>query len=412
MDSERLRRYACLIARMGVNVQPGQEVVIRTEPYQLEFLEMLIDECYKTGASKVSVEWRFDAARRLDIKYQTQEVLGRVEAWEEQRLKDRCTVLPANIYLDSDDPDALAGVDQDKWAKAQQARFRVTKQYRDAMENKYQWCVAAVPGANWAKKLFPGLDESAAVEKLWGLILDCARVDDDPLEAWRQHNMRLKSRSAWLNSLKLRRLYYKSEQSGTNLSVGLMPQMRFRGGSDEREGISVEFNANIPSEEVYTTPMSGDADGVVYATMPLAYRGVLIEDFYLRFEKGRVVEYHAAKNEAALGLMLSMDKGAAMLGECAFVPYESPIRQSGVLFYNTLFDENASCHLALGDGYSCCLENSSAYTPQQARELGVNESMIHEDFMIGTADMEITGLTESGELVTIFKNGTWAQNIG
>lgn len=411
MEKAKLREYAKLIARMGVNIQPQQEVVIRTEPGQLEFLEILIDECYQAGASKVHLEWRFDPARRLDIQYQTDGTLGRVEAWEEQRLKDRCQSLPANIYLDSDDPDALAGVDQDKWARAQQKRFVVTKPYRDAMENKYQWCVAAVPGLNWARKVFPGLSDEAAVEKLWQLILSCARADSDPIAAWQEHNRRLKARSAWLNSLNLRRLYYKSESSGTDFNVGLMPQMRFRGGSDERDGMEVEFNANIPSEEVFTTPMKGDAEGIVYATMPLAYRGVLIEDFWLRFENGRVVEAHAGKNEEALKLMLAMDEGASMLGECAFVPYASPIRESGVLFYNTLFDENASCHLALGDGYSSCLENASQYTPQQARELGVNESMIHEDFMIGSADMEIWGITESGERVDIFTAGNWAKEI-
>lgn len=411
MDTARLRLYAKLIARMGINVQPAQQVLIRTEPGQLEFLEILIDECYRAGASKVHLEWRFDPARRLDIKYQSDETLGRVEDWEEQRLKDRCETLPANIYLDSDDPDALAGVDQDKWARAQQKRFAVIKPYREAMENKYQWCVAAVPGVNWARKVFPGLSDEKAVEKLWELILDCARVDDDPIAAWQEHNRRLTERSAWLNSLRLRRLYYRSELSGTDFNVGLMPQMRFRGGCDERDGMAVLFNANIPSEEVYTTPMKGDAEGVVYSTMPLSYRGVLIEDFWLRFEKGRVVEAHAGKNEETLRLMLAMDEGASMLGECAFVPYDSPIRKCGVLFYNTLFDENASCHLALGDGYSSCLENASQYTAQQARQLGVNDSMIHEDFMIGTPDMHIWGLTESGELVDIFRDGAWTREF-
>ena len=411
MDKTKLRSYARLIARMGLNVQPGQQVVIRTEPGQLEFLEILIDECYQAGASKVNLEWRFDPALRLDIKYQSDETLGRVEAWEEKRLAERYSTLPANVYLDSDDPDALTGVDQDKWGRALQKRFTVTKPYRDAMENKYQWCVAAVPGLNWARKVFPELSGEEAVEKLWEYIFRCARVDDDPIAAWQEHNRKLKARSAWLNSLKLRRLYYKSVSSGTDFNVGLMPQMRFRGGADERDGMAVDFNANIPSEEVYTTPMRGDAEGIVYATMPLAYRGVLIEDFWLRFEGGKVVEAHAGKNEETLKLMLNMDEGASMLGECAFVPYESPIRQCGILFYSTLFDENASCHLALGNGYSSCLENASAYTAQEARALGVNDSMIHEDFMIGTPDMNIWGITEDGERVDIFINGGWAQEV-
>lgn len=408
MDKNKLRSYAELIARLGVNVQPGQEVIIRSEPEQMEFLEMLTEQCYLAGASKVTVEWRCQALQKLDIKYQSDEVLGRVEPWEEQRLKEKSEKLPANIYLDSDDPDGLAGIDQDKWAKAQQARYKVTKPYRDAMENKYQWCVAAVPGVKWARKVFPGLDDEAAVEKLWEAILKCSRADEDPMEAWRAHNARLKARCEWLNSLKLRRLVYKSEMSGTDFNVGLIPQMLFMGGAEGLPDSGVLYDANIPSEEVFTTPMKGDVEGLAVATRPLSYRGVLIENFSVRFEKGRAVEVYAEKNEEALRLMIAMDDGASMLGECALVPYNSPIRESGILFYNTLFDENASCHLALGDGYSSCLEDFEKYTLEETRALGVNESMIHEDFMIGTPDLCITGITEDGREVPIFVNGDWA----
>lgn len=408
MDKNKLRSYAELIARLGVNVQPGQEVIIRSEPEQMEFLEMLTEQCYLAGASKVTVEWRCQALQKLDIKYQSDEVLGRVEPWEEQRLKEKSEKLPANIYLDSDDPDGLAGIDQDKWAKAQQARYKVTKPYRDAMENKYQWCVAAVPGVKWARKVFPGLDDETAVEKLWEAILKCSRADEDPMEAWRAHNARLKARCEWLNSLKLRRLVYKSEMSGTDFNVGLIPQMLFMGGAEGLPDSGVLYDANIPSEEVFTTPMKGDVEGLAVATRPLSYRGVLIENFSVRFEKGRAVEVHAEKNEEALRLMIAMDDGASMLGECALVPYNSPIRESGILFYNTLFDENASCHLALGDGYSSCLEDFEKYTLEETRALGVNESMIHEDFMIGTPDLCITGITEDGREVPIFVNGDWA----
>lgn len=408
MDKNKLRSYAELIARLGVNVQPGQEVIIRSEPEQMEFLEMLTEQCYLAGASKVTVEWRCQALQKLDIKYQSDEVLGRVEPWEEQRLKEKSEKLPANIYLDSDDPDGLAGIDQDKWAKAQQARYMVTKPYRDAMENKYQWCVAAVPGVKWARKVFPGLDDETAVEKLWEAILKCSRADEDPMEVWRAHNARLKARCEWLNSLKLRRLVYKSEMSGTDFNVGLIPQMLFMGGAEGLPDSGVLYDANIPSEEVFTTPMKGDVEGLAVATRPLSYRGVLIENFSVRFEKGRAVEVHAEKNEEALRLMIAMDDGASMLGECALVPYNSPIRESGILFYNTLFDENASCHLALGDGYSSCLEDFEKYTLEETRALGVNESMIHEDFMIGTPDLCITGITEDGREVPIFVNGDWA----
>lgn len=408
MDKNKLRSYAELIARLGVNVQPGQAVIIRSEPEQMEFLEMLTEQCYLAGASKVTVEWRCQALQKLDIKYQSDEVLGRVEPWEEQRLKEKSEKLPANIYLDSDDPDGLAGIDQDKWAKAQQARYKVTKPYRDAMENKYQWCVAAVPGVKWARKVFPGLDDETAVEKLWEAILKCSRADEDPMKAWRAHNARLKARCEWLNSLKLRRLVYKSEMSGTDFNVGLIPQMLFMGGAEGLPDSGVLYDANIPSEEVFTTPMKGDVEGLAVATRPLSYRGVLIENFSVRFEKGRAVEVHAEKNEEALRLMIAMDDGASMLGECALVPYNSPIRERGILFYNTLFDENASCHLALGDGYSSCLEDFEKYTLEETRALGVNESMIHEDFMIGTPDLCITGITEDGREVPIFVNGDWA----
>ena len=408
MDKNKLRSYAELIARLGVNVQPGQEVIIRSEPEQREFLELLTEQCYLAGASKVTIEWRSQVLQKLDIKYQSDEVLGRVEPWEEQRLKEKSEKLPANIYLDSDDPDGLAGIDQDKWAKAQQARYKVTKPYRDAMENKYQWCVAAVPGVKWARKVFPGLDDETAMEKLWEAILKCSRADENPMEAWRAHNARLKARCEWLNSLKLRRLVYKSEMSGTDFNVGLIPQMLFMGGAEGLPDSGVLYDANIPSEEVFTTPMKGDVEGLAVATRPLSYRGVLIENFSVRFEKGRAVEVHAEKNEEALRLMIAMDDGASMLGECALVPYNSPIRESGILFYNTLFDENASCHLALGDGYSTCLEDFEKYTLEETRALGVNESMIHEDFMIGTPDLCITGITEDGREVPIFVNGDWA----
>lgn len=409
MEEKKLRAYARLIARMGVNVQAGQEVIVRTEPQQLEFLEMLVDECYLAGASKVSIEWRFVPAQRLDIKYQSDDTLGRVEPWEEQRLKEKVEKLPASIYLDSDDPDGLGSVDQDKWARAKQRRFKITRPYSDAMENKYQWCVAAVPGLMWARKVFPGVDDETAVEKLWETILKCARADgDDPIAVWQAHNAALKRRCDWLNSLSLRRLIYKSDSTGTDLSVGLIPEMRFMGGADELPNSDVCFDANIPSEEVYTTPRRGDVEGLAVATRPLSYRGVLIENFSVRFENGRVAEVHAEKNEEALKLMVGMDEGAAMLGECALVPYDSPIRNSGILFYSTLLDENASCHLALGEGYSSCLENFESYTLDEARALGVNESMIHEDFMIGASDLCITGITVDGREVPIFINGAWA----
>ena len=409
MDINVLRSYAELIARSGIAVMPGQYVIIRTAPEQLEFLELLTEECYKAGAGKVIVEWRYQPLTRLAVKYENDETLGTVTNYEEEMLKFKCEHLPASIYLCSEDPDGLKDMDQDKWSKAQQSRYKITRAYSDAMENKYQWCVAAVPGVKWARKVFPGISDAEAVEKLWQAIISCSRAEKDPIGAWKKHSSDLHERCRWLNSLNLTRLEYKSESSGTDFSVGLMPEMLFCGGSEKLLGHDdVYYNANIPSEEVFTTPRCGDAEGVVYSTMPLSYRGVLIENFSLRFEKGRVVEAHAEKNEEALKLMLSMDEGASMLGECAFVPWDSPIRESGILFYETLFDENASCHLALGAGYSSCLKNFEKYSIEQARELGVNDSMIHEDFMIGTRDLSVVGVCADGSRVQIFKDGNWA----
>ena len=410
MNEKKLRAYARLIARSGVNIVKGQEVIIRSAPEQTEFLEMLAEACYEAGASRVSFDWRFQELTRLDSKYRSDESLAKVEAWEEEKLKHTTQTLPAMISITSEDPDGLAGADQAKLARANQARYAILRPYQEAMENKYQWCVAAVPGVKWARKVFPGLSDGEAVEKLWELILHCARADgEDPIETWKEHSANIHRRCDWLNSLKLRRLVYKSRSSGTDFSVGLIPGMNFCGGSEELKSKGIEYNPNIPSEEVFTTPMAGDAEGIVCATLPLSYRGVLIEDFSVRFEKGRVVEVKAAKNEEALRLMVQMDEGAAMLGECALVPWESPIRESGVLFYNTLFDENAACHLALGRGYSSCMQDYEKYTPEEFKALGVNDSMIHEDFMIGAADLDITGITEDGREVQIFRNGNWAE---
>lgn len=227
------------------------------------------------------------------------------------------------------------------------------------------------------------------------------------MKAWQEHNADLKSRCEYLNSLGLRKLHYKSA-NGTDFTVGLIPQAQFLAGAEDTLGANVRFNPNIPSEEVFTSPMKGQAEGIVYSTRPLSYRGTMIENFSIRFENGRVTEVKAEKGEDALKTLVNMDEGSKMLGECALVPFDSPIRNSGIMFYNTLFDENAACHLALGDGFANCIKDFENYTLEQCREMGINSSMIHEDFMIGSEDLDITGETESGERVQIFKNGNWA----
>ena len=407
MDGEKLKGYAELIVRVGVNIQAGQDVIISAELDQPEFVELVVGECYRAGAAEVRVEWTHQPLKLLHVQYQSLERLGTIPDWEKQRLLLRAETLPAMIYLESADPAGLDALDQEKWGKSVQMRWGVIKPIRDSMENKYQWCIAAVPGKKWAKKVFPELSGDEAVEKLWEAILYTSRAEHDGVAAWRAHNAELKSRCGHLNALKLRRLHYCSS-NGTDLIVGLIPEAQFMAGAEETLGAGVTFNPNIPSEEVFTSPMKGEAEGIVYSTRPLSYRGTMIENFSIRFENGRVSEVRAEKGEEALRTLVSMDEGAGMLGECALVPYDSPIRNSGIMFYNTLFDENAACHLALGDGFANCIRNFDKYTLEQCREMGINMSMIHEDFMIGSEDLDITGTTESGETVQIFKNGNWA----
>lgn len=407
MKKSVMQKYAKLIARKGINVLKGQEVMVYAGLDQPEFVNMVVEECYRAGASKVIVEWDYDPLTKLNYRYRSIKTLSTIEKWEEEKIKHRVDALPAMIYIESSDPDGLKGINQEKVAKAQQARYKVLKPYIDNMENKYQWCIAAVPGKEWAKKVFPHLRVNQAVDKLWDAILYTSRADgDNPIEAWNEHNADLKKRCAYLNSLGIDRLHYTSS-NGTDFTVGLIEDALFLGGAENTLG-NVEFNPNIPSEEVFTSPMKGRADGVVVATRPLSYRGELIENFSIKFEGGKAVEVHAEKNEELLKTMISMDESAAYLGECALVPYDSPIRNSGIVFYNTLFDENACCHLALGAGFENCIKDYDKYTLEECRQKGINDSIIHVDFMIGSPDLRIDAITRDGREVAIFKDGNWA----
>ncbi len=406
MNSEAFKKYAELIVRVGANVKSGQQVVVRADLDQPEFVKTVVEEAYLAGASKVEVEWSYQPLTKIHVQHRDTEVLTRVEDWEIAKLTHRKDTLPAMIYLLSEDPDGLCGIDREKYALQVQARYKKMKSLQDEMENKYQWCIAAVPGVKWAKKMFPDCSESQAVEKLWQAILYTSRAEGDPIANWKKHNEELEKRCNYLNGLGLVALEYKSE-NGTELRVGLMENALFMGGGEYTLSGNF-FNANIPSEEVFITPKRGEAEGIVYSSRPLCYRGELIENFYIRFEGGRAVTAKAEKNEELLNILINMDEGSHYLGECALVPYDSPIRNSGLLFYNTLFDENAACHLALGEGFSNCIKDYDKYSLEECRKMGVNESMIHEDFMIGTADLSIVGITKDGERVEIFKNGNWA----
>ena len=406
MKKASLRAYARLIVRVGIHVQKGQEVLVYADLDQPEFVQMVVEEAYRAKASKVIVEWNYAPLEKIHVRHQSVKTLGTVEKWQLERQEHFCEALPARIHLVSEDPDGLKGMNMEKVAKSRQMRYPILKPYLDRREGAQQWCIAAVPGVAWAKKVFPGMRASAAVEKLWEAILTASRVDEDPVAAWEKHNADLASRCDYLNSLGIQKLHYTAD-NGTDFTVGMIPEAQFCGGGEvSRRGVF--FNPNIPTEECFISPMKGQAEGIVYATKPLSYQGQLIEDFSIRFEAGRAVEVKAAKGEELLKTMIAMDEGAAYLGECALVPQASPIARSGILFYNTLFDENAACHLALGMGFADTIRDHHNKSLEECEALGINDSMIHVDFMIGCDTMNIDAVCSGGKTVRIFENGNWA----
>ena len=406
MKKTVLRAYAKLIIQSGVNVQKGQEVIIHADLDQPEFVQMVVEEAYKAKAKKVTVEWNYQPLAKIHVRYQSMKTLSTVTEWQKAKYQHNADVVPCVIHLISEDPDGLKGMNMEKLSKSRQAIHPIIKPYKDALEGVQQWCIAAVPGAAWAKKVFPGLPKGKAMEKLWEAILSTSRVTEDPIAAWGNHNADLRKRCQYLNSLSIESLHYKAA-NGTNLTVGMIPQAVFCGGC-EKSKQGIWFNPNIPSEECFISPMRGKAEGIVYSTKPLSYQGQIIDKFWIRFENGKAVDSGAEVGAELLSTMLSMDEGAAYLGECALVPESSPIAQSGLLFYNTLFDENASCHLAMGMGYCDTIDGHHDMSLEDCRKLGINDSMIHEDFMIGCDTMTITATTRDGKTVEIFKNGEWA----
>ena len=407
MKKTILRKYAELIVKMGLNVKKGQEVRVYASTNQVELVREVTKWAYKVGAKKVINVWYDDELSKIHYKYQSEETLAKVEKWELERLEHRCEVLPCRLFIEDSDPDALKGVDQGKIAKARMKSYPLMKPYLDRVENKEQWCIVGAASKEWAKKVFPNDKVNVAVEKLWNAILATSRMTLDPIQEWKNHNLDLRKRCEYLNSLNLKKLHYTAS-NGTDLTVGLIPEGIFCGGSEFALGSNIEFNPNIPSEEVFTSPKKGEAEGIVYASKPLSYQGELIEDFSVRFENGKAVEVHARKGEELLKQMITMDETAAYLGECAVSPFDSPINNTGILFFNTLYDENASCHLALGMGFTNCIKDYEKYEKKELEDMGVNDSMIHVDFMIGTSDMKIVGITSDDQEVVIFENGNWA----
>lgn len=409
MKKSVLREYARLIVLKGVNVQKGQDVLVYAGIDQPEFVQMVVEEAYKAKARKVTVEWNYQPLTVLHSRYQTVKTLGEVPEWVEKRQEYFCETMPARIHLVSEDPDGLKKAKMDKLSKGRQLSYPILKPYIDRREGREQWCIAAVAGAAWAKKVFPGERTSTAVEKLWEAIIECSRVDGDAIAAWDQHNAELHARCKYLNDLHIKSLHYEAA-NGTNFTVGMIPEAKFCAGEENtRNGLP--FNPNIPTEECFISPRRGEAEGIVYSTKPLSYEGTIIDKFSIRFEDGKAVEVHAEVGEEALKSMIAMDEGACYLGECALVPQASPIAEGGLLFYNTLYDENAACHLALGMGFVDTIEGNENMTLEECRALGINDSMIHEDFMIGCDTMNIDATCEDGRVVPVFRNGNWAFEI-
>ena len=408
MNKKDLRKFAELIVKVGANVQKWQYVRISSNVCDEYFTKYVIEECYKAKAKIVEVNWYSDEAERIIYKKTNIKALEEVPSWKVEKAKYYSKTLPASIFIDSSDPDALEGVDPKKFVATSRAFGKELKPIYDEMDNKYQWTIAAIPSPKWAKKVFPNDSKSEAMKKLWDAIFKCTRVYGDPIKNWADHNANLKDKCDKLNNLGIKTLYYKSS-NGTDFSVGMLEGLQFMGGGAYTIN-GVYYNPNMPTEECFTSPDPNTANGIVYASKPLSLNGKVVKDFGFKFENGKVVEVYAKDDETkkALTEHINTDEGASKLGEVALVPFNSPINETGLLFSNTLFDENACCHLALGVGFEDCIVDFEKKTKEELKAYGINDSIIHTDFMIGTEDLSIVAELKNGSKVQIFKNGTWA----
>ncbi|MCL2617985.1 MAG: aminopeptidase [Defluviitaleaceae bacterium] len=406
MDIKRQESYAELIVKKGVNVQEGQKVVIRADIGSAPFVRIVAKAAYDAGASQVIMNWADEVITRMNYLRADAEVFKSIEPWRVQFFKDYDDAGACFINIISDDPDLLAGVEPERIKNAAKATgIGLAEHRRLTMGNHVRWTIAGVPSPAWAAKVFPNLPEAGAVEALWEKIIESSRVHQDALATWEAHDKVFKEKVEFLNKAAFKQLSFKNSL-GTDITMEL-PQGHFWKGGSAPDTKGVDFFPNIPTEEVFTLPNCHTANGRVVASMPLTYNGVTIENFELTFKDGKVVAYKAEKNEAALASILELDEGAGMLGEIALVPYKSPISEMKLLFNCTLYDENASCHFALGKAYPM-IHGYEDLPKDEALKRGVNESITHVDFMFGTADMEITGITAEGKEVVVFAGGNWA----
>ena len=407
---ELLKKYADFIVRVGVNPQPGQTMIIRCPLEAAPLARLCVRSGFEAGARDVQVDWSDNAVSRTRMELGSEEALTDNKPYQLRRYLDYAESEGSVcvLHLIADDPEVYAGLDGAKISRVNAANRKFMAPWREyTMNDRVQWSIAAMPSAPWAKKMFPELDTDAAIEKLWQLIFDVCRVTGgDPVNEWKAHLDRLTSLGEKMNALDLESVHFESA-NGTDLTVGLAEQAIWESaGSKSEKGVF--FLPNIPTEEVFTAPHKDKVNGIVYGTKPYAYNGQLIEGWHVTFKDGVVVEHGAEKNADLLTELLSTDENSNRIGEIALVPASSPINRSGVLFFNTLFDENAACHIAFGAGYPTNIKGGSAMTRDDLMKKGLNNSAIHEDVMIGAPDTRVIGITKSGEEVTIFENGEWA----
>ena len=406
--SDQIDLYANLLVRKGVALQEGQELVLQAPVERADFARRVVRAAYRAGAGHVTVIWRDDEVSRLTYESCDLPFFEHTPSWQVEQLNSLAEDGAAFLFLDGSDPALLKGIDPAKPAAAAKARNTECRAYRDGMDfGRNAWCIAGVPVESWAREVFPDVSPSEALYRLWVLILEVSRADgEDPESAWETHNASFEKSKRFLNGHHFDALRYESA-NGTDLTVGL-PEGHVWDGGAGRTVAGVTFFPNIPTEEVFTSPDRLRAEGVVHAALPLVHAGQTVRDFWLRFEGGRVVDFGAEQGLEVLRHIVETDEGSCRLGECALVSKNTPIRQSDTLFYDTLYDENASCHLALGMGFPECVADGASLDKDELLARGVNQSSTHVDIMIGSDDLNIYGVNADGEEIPVFVNGQWA----
>lgn len=408
MNKDLLKKYAELVVKVGVNIQKDQTLIVNSPIECVEFVREITETAYKCGARDVQVRWKDDKLTRIKYLNAPEEIFEEFPDWQKEFYLSYAREGAAFLSIAASDPEALKGVDPNRMVKAEKATDAAIKEYVDRMMNdKNPWCVVSMPTKKWAQKVFPNVSEEEATQKLGEAIAKTIRLNEkDPVDAWMKHKDNMIKNAEFLNKHNFKYLKYKNSL-GTDLKIELPEgHMWLAASSKTPEGI--EFIPNMPTEEVFTLPKKTGVNGKVVSSKPLNYNGNLIENFSLTFKDGRVVDFTAEKGYENLKSMIETDDGAHYLGEVALVPYDSPISNSNILFYNTLFDENASCHLAVGKAYPTCIKGGSDMSKEELEASDVNDSITHVDFMVGTSDLSIIGVTESGEEVTVFKDGNFA----